>query len=1270
MSDLDSLERLDDFDQKELLQKLAAYLADFAEWLSGKLGRAKGPLGQNRALKALVDDLGGTLKDGAPDYTPPPLDGIKAYRDAAKPDLEAWFGLVADVKALVESVIVIVETAIDTGDAEATTEDIAQTLLDLMAGNYVRERWPHLHVWMEFSRFATEPMTLFGPQGAAKQRFYGSIKALLKFALAPLRTFCGPPMNTEADARKWSDSTFLHLAGVFAFMSLQAKLDDKVKGTHSARQIGLDVAPEDETLVKMFYGWDQPAASLSEAQLAAPIADDISERMLSVQVKAPPFIDSKRVQVEGALRSTLAWVPFDHGGKGLFISVGGASLRSRVELNRKWSVQAEARADAPFGVLIGGPKNLEVGGPIGDRQVHLDVSLLSKEMPPGEYGFRFSLGGENGFHVGRMAISAVLNRDDARAQVSFHDCRLALDGSSFDNFIGSLLPKTQTSVEFSFGAGASTKDGLFTTGDLPFASGRGTQPQAAPRALGVPMRASPRTARTADSGPPASDTADDPPLPGGGSAPPAQPVLPPALPVVSSGMQGGGLPIRIPIGKSLGPVRLHDLLLNIDRDTDGDSPKTLIGAALSFSTEIGPITARIDRIGLKFALDFPDDRAKRNLHFANLDVGFIPPAGIGLAVETEQVKGGGFLFHDEANGRYAGVLELSLSGIIALKAIGILTTKLPNNTRGYSLLILVTAENSDPNASILELPMGWRLTGIGGLVAIHRTASEEALRAGIRDRTLESVMFPKDPVRNAPTIIAALDRVFPIKRGSYLFGVIVRLGWGVPTIITVELAVILEWAGRIAPNRMILLGRLRSILPKVDNDLLRLCLDVVGVFDFVQGTVAIDAALVDSRLLNRFPITGAAALRARWTKPRSFALAVGGMNKGFNPPAGFPTLERVAISLTTGDNPRLTCEGYFAITSNTYQYGARASLYAAAYGFNVTGEASYDVLIRLFPFHFLAEFHASMQLRKGSKNLFKVKVEGSLEGPVPLALRAKCTFEVLWWDVSIRVNVTLGSGEKPPLPAPVEPEVILRTALSDRRSWSAELPRAQSRIVVLREDAGGPDAPVRVHPLGTLAVRQSVVPLNLDRDIDKFGESPVAGARRFAVTGVAIEGASQPTGALSEDFAPTQFFEMSDEAKIAAPSFEPMQAGLAIGSPAFAFDMASVVASPMEYETRTIDKSAGTETPPPTRDYKLGIVFFELHALHGAAGRSVLRRERPMVAKGYADVRAARWAALAAGGDAASAPDAQRREPTFAEALGTRTGNRRRLVLREFELTR
>src|SRR3954468_382158 len=1208
-------------EEKTFLQKAGGVIIDFADWLGEKLG-------EDRSFRAICDDMGLDVKK-TPEFPKLTLDGIKDYVTKPSPGLDTWFGVIADITKLVESVRSVID-AIDLG-TEATAEETFQTLIDLLASNYVRDRWFHLFVWMEFARFSTEPMTLYGPQGTAAKRFYGTLKAIVKFALAPVPLLKGPPMQTEADARKWSDSTFLQLAEVFAFMG------------HSEREIGLDTEPLDDGHFKVFYGFDQPAGALSPAQLASPAADDISQRMLSVQVrKLPQSFQNDSINVEGALRFSLAWVPEEHGGKGLLISLGGSTFKFGVDTGGVWAAQADATFDAPFSIQLGGKTgNFQVSSPNADPKFHVGATLASKAMPPGERRFRFlSFGGDNGFDVGRIALSGTLAPDDARVQLTFYDCRLALDGSSFDDFIGSMLPTKQTSVEFNFGVGASSRDGMFTTGDLPFVGARG----------GAPSTSTTSSALTADTA--------------SGSAAGAGNEFP-NVPVVATGLQGNGNPLEIPIGKSVGPVRLQKMLLNLDRDTAGPSPKTLIQAAVSFSTTIGPVVATIDRIGMKFGLDFPEDRSKANLHFANLDLGFIPPKGIGLAVDAKSVKGGGFLFHDEGKHQYAGVMELSLSGIIALKAIGLLSTRLPDGSKGYSLIILVTAQSSQPGGSLFELPLGWRLTGLGGLIAIHRTVDEDAVRAGLKNHTLESILFPKDPVANAPTVLAAIDRVFPAKRGSYLFGLMVQLQWGVPTLIEVNLGLIVELGAR---NRFVVLGRISAILPRMDNDLLRLQLDAVGIFDFDQGTAAIDALLVDSRLLRRFPLTGGGALRARWTSPRSFALAVGGMHHGFTPPAGFPTVERLAVSLTTGDNPRLNCDAYFALTSNTVQFGAHAHLYASAAGFSVTGDAGFDVLIKLLPFHFLAEFFAGMQLKKGSTNLFKVKVEGALEGPLPLSVRAKCTFEILWWDVTVRVNFTLVSGQTPPLPAAIDAFAQLTAALNDAKSWTTELPVGQTRIVSLRESVA--DGTLRVHPLGTLTVRQSVVPLNLTRDLDKFNDSPIAGARRFTVTRVAVGTGTgtENTGTIADDFAPAQFFEMSDDDKLASPSFEPMQAGLRIGTSEFAFSVGQSVASPLSYETRTIDRKAAVPTPPLTTPYVLSRALLEMHAMHGAAGRSSLRsEERRANVQPFAKVEPLRFAAVTDG--LALLPDAKR-DVTFSEALSSAALKRHSMVVNDFELAK
>jgi hypothetical protein len=396
-------------------------------------------------------------------------------------------------------------------------------------------------------------------------------------------------------------------------------------------------------------------------------------------------------------------------------------------------------------------------------------------------------------------------------------------------------------------------------------------------------------------------------------------------------------------------------------------------------------------------------------------------------------------------------------------------------------------------------------------------------------------------------------------------------------------------------------------------------MDAVGIIDFDQGTASLDAVLYESRLLQKFVLTGGMAMRMRWKNAPSFALAIGGLHHAFNPPANFPTLDRIAINLSAGDNPRITCSAYFAVTSNTVQFGARAVLYAAAHGFSIEGDIGFDVLIQLNPFHFLAEFHASIQLKRGSTNLFKVKVEGALEGPRPLRARGKATFEILWWDVSISFDKTLVEGAPPPpLPA-IDVLGELATALGDRRNWEEALPVGQRRVVTVREVVTTNE--VRVHPLGRFGVKQSIVPLNLTRDIEKFGSTTPSGARRFSVTSVTIGGTNVPVGAgakestpLRDFFAPAQFFEMTDDESIAAPSFDTMDAGLMIGVDDFTFSDADKVGVVLTYETILVDTDVPRPPRPPGKppgDYSLELERFIGQARFGAAARSEVRRSGP-----------------------------------------------------------
>ncbi len=606
-------------------------------------------------------------------------------------------------------------------------------------------------------------------------------------------------------------------------------------------------------------------------------------------------------------------------------------------------------------------------------------------------------------------------------------------------------------------------------------------------------------------------------------------------------LEGGmdaGLKLIIPVSKSLGFARLQYLSIALEPEISDSKNVLKLETTAALDVKLGPIKASIDQIGFRLALDFK--AANKNLGFADLSFGFKPPNGIGLVVDAKAVKGGGFLYLDPPKGQYAGVMQLEISGLVAVKAIGLLNTKMPDGSKGYSLLIIITAEGFKP----IPLGFGFNLTGIGGLVGIHRTANTKALQDGVRNHALDAILFPKDPVRNAPQYLSILSTVFPPARDSYLLGLVLQITWGTPKLITINLALVVEFG---AKSKFIVMGQLFALLPDENNDLIRLKMDALGILDFDEQTASLDARLFDSRLSKVFVISGDMAMRMKWGDQPSFALAVGGFHPAFVPPAGFPKLERVSMGLVDREDLKVRCEAYLAITSNTLQFGAKFFLFAKKFKFSIEGHLGIDVLI-MSDWHFLADFTFSAQLKRGSTNLFKVTVEGEIAYTGPWRIRGKASFEIFWVDFSVSFDRTFGGGEKPLPPAPLDIAPILKKALNDPVNWNAALPPATTRLVTFRESAKPGE--LLVHPLGKLSVKQNVVPLNLR--VTRFGNARPSGEQEFRLAKVMLGGrvgVMQPEP-VRDFFAPSQFRDMSDDEKLSSPAFEKLAAGVQFGAAA------------------------------------------------------------------------------------------------------------------------
>jgi hypothetical protein len=583
---------------------------------------------------------------------------------------------------------------------------------------------------------------------------------------------------------------------------------------------------------------------------------------------------------------------------------------------------------------------------------------------------------------------------------------------------------------------------------------------------------------------------------------------------------------------SLGPVAIDELTVRLAVPAQ-HPPDLLVELGATISGKLGPLQFFVKGIGLSAGTTF----ANGNVGPFDIQLGFKPPNGVGLAIGGGGFKGGGFLVFDSEKGEYAGGLELEFQGVVAVKAVGILNTKMPDGSPGFSLLIIISAEFTP-----IQLGFGFTLIGVGGLLGLNHTADYEALRAGIHDGSLNSVLFPQDIVANAPRIINDLKRAFPPLPDRFLIGPMAKLGWGTPALVSLEIGILLE----IPRPAFAILGILRVTLPTQDAPILDLKVAFLGVVDFQKSQLSFDASLLDSHVVS-MTLTGDMAVRVYWGDDSNLLLTVGGFHPAYTPPPmGLPALQRLAIDIFPG-TPKIRAESYFAVTSNTVQFGARVEVSAGASVFNIYGFMAYDVLIQRHPFHFIAEFTAMLAVRSGSSTLFGVKVDAMLEGPSPWHVKGTGSFEigfVLTITISVHFDVTLGDLLSLILPA-AKVFPLLTAALEDAGNWRAVLPLGSSLSVSLRELSASGDALV-LHPFGTLEISQKVVPLNLP--IDRFGAQKPDDGKLFRISDVIVGSGPATTDSAKEQFAPAQFLEMSDAEKLSRKSFEKYDSGVRVGA--------------------------------------------------------------------------------------------------------------------------
>ncbi|HEY0985698.1 MAG TPA: DUF6603 domain-containing protein, partial [Kofleriaceae bacterium] len=523
---------------------------------------------------------------------------------------------------------------------------------------------------------------------------------------------------------------------------------------------------------------------------------------------------------------------------------------------------------------------------------------------------------------------------------------------------------------------------------------------------------------------------------------------------------GTKLTAHLPVSLTLGPLSVQEIALTLAPTEQ--AVEVTVGATLGLA--IGPVAATIDGIGVRARATLPSSSPPRAL---DLGFGFKPPTGLGLSIDASVVSGGGFLSWDSDAGRYTGALHVKIAGLVDIAAWGVLQTG--TATQHWSLLIILAGH-------IPPIELGWnfRLTGLGGMLALHRRMDTDALRDAAYgvSGSLDDLLFPDSPETRLPQLLGTVERFFPPATGSYVAGPMAEIEWGRGAAVNARIraALLLQLDG----SAVALYGTVRIGFPSVDSDAtLRIRAGLEALFDIRNGLARFSMVILEAKLFQSIQFTGGAAFFVRWGGGREFAFTIGGFHPAFRPyiPTGLLEPPRLGVHWNPLSGVRLDLSQYFAITTTSMQFGAEAHAEVGCSWGKVTGDLAFDLLVMTSPsLHLEADLHARFTVTVFGSDLMTAGLDGSLVGPGPWVFSGTLNWKV--WIFHITKHFQFEWGDRIEVTAtPQSAAQILGDELQSAASWTSF--RTRALPVKLRSGVGAPIA-----PRDELEVRQSRLPFN------------------------------------------------------------------------------------------------------------------------------------------------------------------------------------------------
>ena len=577
----------------------------------------------------------------------------------------------------------------------------------------------------------------------------------------------------------------------------------------------------------------------------------------------------------------------------------------------------------------------------------------------------------------------------------------------------------------------------------------------------------------------------------------------------------------------IGPVKFDSLSVDLGNlsGSFGDLGLTL---GSTFALDFGNFKMMFENLGISFDINFlKPDGGIGDFDFSG---SFKFPNGIGISIDTPVLKGAGIISYDKTEGTLFSALSLE---VLKKFTVGcIVDADLGVKDGHYFSLVALISTSFSPG---IPLGMGFSLNGVGGCLGLNRMYDADAVSGGVRSGVFGSVFFVDNVMNHLTEMKTAVKQFFPEKKKQFFLGVLCKICF--EPVVTCEFGLLIQAP---SPTTIGIVGALKVRVG--DTNLIKINVYFFGEIDFDKG-LRFDASIVDSEIVG-MKLEGDMAFRLFWGGPyKGFGLSIGGFHPAYKPEEGLkfaPNMRRLSLSLNY-DIVKIKLETYLAVTSNSFQIGARLDLQVGWKKFGLIGYAGFDALFVFKPFRFSFALEAGVAVMVGSAKLFSVDLALSVEGPAKWRVKGKAYFTVLFIPVKCKFSLAWGKSPKEEKRATIAvwKDILLPELLRDN-NWITSSTEQNNDGKEKDENAM-----LTLQPNDTFSFNQSAVPFDYPMDLcnDALPEDYTS----FRLKKVSIiadnEEFSLETSCLNNDFAPSLYKELSNEERLSNPSYESVTSG-------------------------------------------------------------------------------------------------------------------------------